>query len=84
VGWKASDRHIVSNSLFLSHVEQYDLYMADRGFNITDELLMKRAQIVIPPGARGKEQMSGKDVQKTKKIANLRIHVERAKNGTEF
>ena len=45
---------------------------------------MKRAQIVIPPGARGKEQMSGKDVQKTKKIANLRIHVERAKNGTEF
>jgi len=69
-GGRASDWHIVSNSSFLSHVEQYDLYTADRGFNITDELLMKRAQIVIPPGATGKEQMSGKDVQKTKKIAN--------------
>ena len=49
--------------------------MAGRGFNIADDLLTKHARLVIPPGARGKEQ-SGPDVEKTKFIANLRIHVE--------
>ena len=51
--------------------------MADRlrGFNITDDLLTKHARLVFPPGAREKEQMSGPDVEKTKVIANLIIHV---------
>ena len=54
------------------------MYMADRGFDIVNDLLMKRAELVIPPGAGGKEQMAGSDVKKTKVVANLRIHVERA------
>jgi hypothetical protein len=77
-GGRASDRHIVQKSIFLDTVEPYDLYMADRGFPIADDLLTKYATLVIPPGARGKEQMSGSDVVKTKVVANLRIHVERA------
>lgn len=69
---------IFLKSNFLDFVEPYDLYMADRGFNIKEDLLMKKAELLIPPGARGREQLSEKDVTITKVIANLRIHVERA------
>ncbi len=77
-GGRASDRHIVKHSGFLETVQPYDVYMADRGFPTADELLVHRAELVIPPGARGREQMSTADVAKTKVVANLRIHVERA------
>eukprot|EP00057_Strongylocentrotus_purpuratus_P026616 XP_011681090.1 PREDICTED: uncharacterized protein LOC105446234 [Strongylocentrotus purpuratus] len=52
--------------------------MADRGFPITEELMMRRASLGIPPGKRGQEQMTRQQVMQTKKVANLRIHVERA------
>ena len=55
-GGRASDRHIVINSSFLDHVEPYDVYMADRGFPIAEDLAQKKSELVIPPGARGKEQ----------------------------
>ena len=77
-GGRASDSHIVLKSSFLDTVEPYDLYMADRGFPIADDLLLKRAELLLPPGARGREQMTAADVAKTKVVANLRIHVERA------
>ncbi|XP_067952217.1 uncharacterized protein [Watersipora subatra] len=50
---------------------------ADRGFTIKELLMMRGAELVMPPGARGKSQMSSDNVAKTKKIANVRIHVER-------
>ena len=77
-GGRTSDRHITLNSGFMDLVEPYDIYMADRGFDIQGDLQLKRAELVIPPGARGKESMSSADVHKTKVVANLRIHVERA------
>jgi hypothetical protein len=77
-GGQASDRHITINSGFLDLVDPTDQIMADKGFLIRDELMYRRAELVLPPGAKGHEQMAGKDVQKTKAIANLRIHVERA------
>lgn len=77
-GGRASDRHITINSGFLDLVDPTDQIMADKGFLIRDELMYRRAELVLPPGAKGHEQMAGKDVQKTKAIANLRIHVERA------
>jgi hypothetical protein len=52
--------------------------MADKGFTIAEELLVRRARLYIPPGKRGQEQMTRKEVQKTKEIANLRIFVEQA------
>ena len=77
-GGRASDRHIVMNSGFMDTVEQYDQYLADRGFTIAADLLDKLAELAIPPGARGQSTQSASDVGKTKVIANLRIHVERA------
>ena len=77
-GGKASDVYITGNSGFLDLVEEYDSYMADRGFPIAADLLERKAELLIPPGARGSEQMTAQQVEKTQKIANLRIHVERA------
>ena len=51
--------------------------MADRGFQIQEDLLLHFCRLVVPPGARVKSQ-------KTKEVANLRIHVERVINRIKF
>ena len=57
--------------------------MADRGFLIRDLLLERHAKLIIPPFtqkcATGKgKRLSANDVIKTRNIARLRMHVERA------
>ena len=54
--------------------------MADRVFQIKEDLLHYYCSLSIPPAARVKSQMTTKECQKTKEVANLRIHVERAIN----
>ena len=54
--------------------------MVDRGFQIQEDLLLHFYNLQVPPGARTKNQMTKKEVQKTKENADLRIHVERAIN----
>ena len=76
-GGRASDRHIVTKSRFLSYLMPGDQVLADRGFTVREELLVCRAELVVPPAAKGKAQMTAKDVAPTKKVANVRIHVER-------
>lgn len=51
--------------------------MADRGFTIKEELIVLGAELVMPPAAKGRTQMTSNEVAQTKKIANVRIHVER-------
>ena len=58
--------------------------MADRGFQINEELLLRFCSLQAPPGARAKSQMTTDECKKTKDIANLRIHVERAINRINF
>ena len=40
--------------------------------------MLRRAKLEIPSPSSGLEQMTRQNVQATKKIANARIHVERA------
>ena len=54
--------------------------MADRGFTIKDDLLMRGAELYIPPAARCAEQFDKCSAKKPKQVANLRIHVECAIN----
>ena len=77
-GGRASDKIITNQSGFLDLIEPYDSVLADRGFPIREELTLKRATLLIPPGRRGVSQMSTADVQLTKNIANRRIYVEQA------
>ena len=51
--------------------------MADRGFNISDELAIIGAHLKIPAFTRGQKQLSSSAVEKTRQVANVRIHVER-------
>jgi len=57
--------------------------MVDRNFNIGDLLLQRGVKLHMPPFTRKKEDGTGKtlnqrEILKTREIASLRIHVERA------
>ena len=45
--------------------------MADHGFQIQEDLLLHFCNLQIPPGARIKSQMTKKEIQKTKEMANF-------------
>ena len=51
--------------------------MADRGFTVAERVGMRQARLVIPAFTKGKSQLDPVDVEKTRGIANVRIHVER-------
>ena len=50
--------------------------MADRGFDIEEDLVLLGVKLNIPPFLRGKLQLSEKELIATRRIASLRIHVE--------
>ena len=50
--------------------------MADRGFTISDQLAVHGIKLNVPPFMKGRSQFLA-DVRKGRKIASLRIHVER-------
>ena len=52
--------------------------MADKGFQIQDILAPLGVRLNTPPFLASNSQMSVDDVTMTRKIARLRIHVERA------
>ena len=58
--------------------------MADRGFQIQGDLRVHFSRLVVPPGARVKNQITKSEVNKTKEVANLQIYVGRAINGIKF
>jgi len=72
-----SDRNITQKSGLIDKLEPLDDVMADRGFNIRDMVTKKKATLNIPPFAKGKS-LSTKACTKTRRIAAVRIHVERA------
>ena len=51
--------------------------MADRGFKIFDDVAFYQAKLVIPDFTKGKKQLHPLEVENTRKIASVRIHVER-------
>ena len=78
-GGSISDRQIVEKSHFVDLLEQGDLIMADRGFDIQDLMAAKQAKLFIPPKRQSTaDQFSKEDCFETMRIANVRIHVERA------
>lgn len=77
-GGRSTDKYIVHKSGFLELIEPYDQIMADNGFPIQAELMLRGAELVKPPSARGFDQALRANVMSTKRVANIRIHVERA------
>ena len=76
-GGRASDKHIAENCGLMEKLLPGDLVLADRGFDISESVGLMCAEVKIPSFTKGKQQLSPMEVQSTKKIANVRIHVER-------
>lgn len=78
-GWggRTSDKYLTEHSQFLSNLVPGDLILADRGFDIGDSVGSYCSTIKTPAFTRGKSHLTGIEVEQTRKIANVRIHVER-------
>lgn len=84
-GGRTSDKCITINPRFLDLIEPHDSVMADKGFSsLLEELTLHHANLLVPPGRHDMAQMTASDVQKTKAIANKRIHVEQAIRRIKF
>ena len=62
----------------MSVVEDGDSIMADKGFDIEEDLTKIGLQLNIPPFLKEKPQFNENEVIRTQTIAKHRIHVERA------
>ena len=72
-----SDKHLTENCGILTKLLPGDTVLADRGFGIQESVGLMCAEVKIPAFTRGKTQLSSIDVQRTRKLAHLRIHIER-------
>ena len=77
-GGRATDVFIVRDSGFLQKLQPRDQVMADRGFKIQDMLAFYQCTLATPPSKHTNIQMTATNIQKTSRIANVRIYVEKA------
>ena len=54
-----------------------DVILADRGFDIMESTALFCAEVKLPAFTRGKKQLSPSEVESSRRIASIRIHVER-------
>lgn len=76
-GGRTSDKFLTENCGFLKNLVPGDLVLADRGFTVHEEVWFRQAELNIPAFMKGKNQLDPVDVKKTRRIADVRIHVER-------
>lgn len=78
-GWcgRTSDKLLTESCGILKNLLPGDSVLADRGFTIGDAVGMCGAKLEIPAFTKGKAQLSAYSVEATRKLANVRIHVER-------
>ena len=78
-GWggRTSDRYLTEHCSFLTYLVPGDMVLADRGFNISDSVGTYCSTLKIPAFTKGKKQLTSIEVEQTRQIANVRIHVER-------
>ncbi|XP_065912378.1 uncharacterized protein [Dysidea avara] len=76
-GGRVSDKNLTEHCGILKKLLPGDVVLADHGFDIADSVASMRAELHIPAFTRGKSQLSAMEVEETRRIANVRIHVER-------
>ena len=68
---RSSDKYITADRRFYDCLDHYDEVMADRSFQVKEELMLKFCTLSVPPGARVKAQMTTTECKTTKNVANL-------------
>ena len=78
-GWggRTSDKFITEHSNFLPNILPGDVVLADRGFLVKESVERCQAELKIPAFTRGKVQLDPVDIENTRSLASLRIHIER-------
>jgi len=76
-GGRVSDKYLTDNCGLLCKLLPGDVVLADRGFDIAESVSIKQASLYILAFMRGKEQLSALEIEETRSIANVRIHVKR-------
>ena len=57
-GGRVSDKVITQQSGFLKHIDPGDIILADRGFNVHDDIAIRGGKLEIPAFTKGKKQLS--------------------------
>ena len=76
-GGRVSDKNLTQCSKFFDLLERGDTILADRGFTIGEDLGVFGVKLEVPSFTRGKKQLSQRDVEHSKNLSHVRIHVER-------
>ncbi|XP_064467724.1 uncharacterized protein LOC135378593 [Ornithodoros turicata] len=77
-GGRHSDTFITKASGFLHHVQPGDVILSDKGFpSVRADMSDNGAVLIMPPMEKG-GQYSEQDMDDTYRVAQVRIHVERA------
>ncbi|KAL2095746.1 hypothetical protein ACEWY4_007894 [Coilia grayii] len=76
-GGRCSDKFISTHSGFLEYLRPGNEVMADRGFLIQDLLHERKVKLVMPAFTKRGLPLSEEDTTSTRRIANVRVHVER-------
>ena len=71
-GGTTSGNFITEHCGYVSNITQGDLGLEDRGFNAHDAVASQLGELYIP-GRKGKPQLDPIDIEKTRKIAQVRI-----------
>ena len=70
-----SDKELTRQSGILDLLDCGDSVMADRGFDVGDDLILRGVHLNIPPFLKDKKQFEEKELIITQCITLLRIHV---------
>ena len=73
---RASDEHLTEHCVILNYLLPKDIILADRGFDTQDSAALYYPEVKIPAFTRGKKQLHPLEVEETRKIASVRIHVQ--------
>ena len=79
-GWggRTSDTHLTENSGLLEKLIPGDVVLADRGFTIQDTVKqLYCAEVKVRAFTKGKKQLSAIEVESSRRLSRVRIHVER-------
>ena len=76
-GGRTPDKHLTDNCGIMKYLLPGDVTLADKGFDIGDSAALFGTTVEIPAFAKGKKQLSAFDVERSRKLASVRVHVER-------
>jgi hypothetical protein len=77
VGGRMSDKEVFEKSNLIDYLLPGDVVLADRGFTCQDHVRIAMAEVKVPPFTRGKQQLQKVDVDWSRELSIVRIHVER-------